>query len=111
MEKTRVGIGEKYWVIKILVDGPTICKNIDWGDPASDAFFESDNYFHIEEEAESMVRKLRTVFKGADVIEMPSEEEWKKNKPLKDNASVDFLAGKNFGWWSCVKYIKSKIVK
>lgn len=111
MEKTRVKKGDEYWYVHFGLEGVSVFSAIDFGDEAANFRFECGNYSHTKEEAESMARKLRAVLKGAEVVEMPSEEEFKENKPLKYNASIDYLVGKNFGWWSCVNYIKSKIVK
>lgn len=79
MEKTRVKKGEKYWIITQI--GFDYCvipvisgENKDLDDDA----YNKGNYFHTKEEAEAMVRKLRAVLKGAEVIEIPSEEEIKE---------------------------------
>lgn len=72
MEKTRVPKGEKYWYI---YDRFEVAFSIEDNSPISNKHFETNNYFHTQEEAESMASKLRAVLKGADVLEMPSEED------------------------------------
>jgi hypothetical protein len=68
----RVKKGERYWFIS---DRFEVCFSIEDNSPISDKHFETNNYFHTREEAEACARKLHAVLKGADVIEMPSEEE------------------------------------
>lgn len=77
------------------------------------------NYFHTKEEAESMARKLRAVLNGAEVIEMPSEEEIRRyansviyqpsdcNRHIHAYEVVAYARGVEKG----VEYLKSKIVK
>lgn len=54
-------------------------------------FPESEHDNADREEAESMARKLRAVLNGADVIEMPSEEELKEipTKKVEGDAYID----------------------
>lgn len=69
---------------------------------------------HTKEEAESMLKKLRAVLNGAEVIEMPSEEEIDE----KIN-ECGFIIGKELtdviiasaGALEMADYLKSKIVK
>lgn len=77
--------------------------------PPLDAYrFAYGNYFNTEEEAESMAEKISKVLNGADVIEMPSEEEIKQ-------ASYDCTNGYDDdqipGFKEGVEWLKSKIVK
>lgn len=72
MKKTRVNKGEKYWFINSF--GEVVSKT-ESGVIDDAKRFEAGNYFSTKEEAESMANKLRAVLDGADVIEMPSEEE------------------------------------
>lgn len=81
MKKTRVPYGEKFWFIR--TDG-RINYGLEYEDLYCKDFFDCGNYFATKEEAEQAARKIRAVFAGADVIEMPSEEEIKK--------SVDYIA-------------------
>lgn len=73
-----------------------------------DKLISANNCFNSEEEAEAMAKKLRAVLKGADVIEMPSEEELEKKMP-------EFFNPKNeeerVGWIKCYHWLKSKIVE
>lgn len=72
MENTRVPKGEKYWYIQWDF---TIDYAWDDCDVEDEERYGIGNYFHTEEEAESMARKLRAVLKGAEVIEIPSKED------------------------------------
>lgn len=71
-KKQRVKKGETYWFITSLLD---VQQNWDWCTNIERNRFERGNYFNTKEEADAMVSKLRAVLKGADVIEMPSEDE------------------------------------
>lgn len=84
-ERTRVPKGEKYWFLAYdsirdkginVLPSEEECCIVDFNR------CELGNYFHTKEEAESMARKLRAVLKGADVIEVPSEEEVVYAKPV-----------------------------
>lgn len=107
----RVRKGERYWYLR---------GNLEVA-PAeeTDSIFDRSaylnlDYFHTKEEAESMLKKLRAVLKGADVIEMPSEEEIAE----KIN-ECGFRIGKELtdviiasaGALEMANYLKSKIVK
>lgn len=72
MTKTRVPKGEEYWHIGQWGD---ILMTSEEDSPIDDWLFQCGNYFRTKDEAEAMAKKLRAVLKGADVIEMPSEEE------------------------------------
>lgn len=74
MEKKRVPYGEKFWFIR--TDG-RINYGREYEDLYCNAFFNCGNYFHTKEEAERMKRLFDAVLNGADVIQMPSEEEIK----------------------------------
>lgn len=77
----RAKKGERYWSILFdrLFNDDGFCviwHCEDWEDDVfSEIRFRQHNYFSSKEEAEAMARKLRAVLKGADVIEMPSEED------------------------------------
>lgn len=72
MKATRVKKFEKYWMIDSdlmlvhFIDDRKRCSNTD---------FANGNYFNTKEEAEAMADKIRKVLNGADVIEMPSDED------------------------------------
>ena len=117
----RVKKGEKYW----FIDFSGMTYVVDWltefYDEENTTHFLTKNYFHTEEEAESMARKLRAVLNGADVIEMPSEEEI-KNKASEmcciggcDHSCEDtHFCGLAFPRERSIKmayWLKSKIVK
>lgn len=106
----RVKTGYLYWYITIYgeVECDYECDSV--GDFKC---FSSGNYFHTKEEAEAMAKKLCAVLKGADVIEMPSEEEFYKVAP-----STDKLGGWSLensrqvrGFQDCWDWLKSKIIK
>lgn len=67
--------GEEYWFIDV---GLNVQKSIEFGHEYDNIRFKVKNYFHTKEEAEAMAEKIRKVLKGADVIEMPGEEEIKQ---------------------------------
>ena len=83
MEKTRVKKGEKYWYIDIDYE---IDSTIEALTGINNRMFESGNYFSNYSEAEACAEKIRKVLKGADVIEMPSEEKIK--------AKIEYIAEK-----------------
>lgn len=81
----------------------------------SDMDYANGNYFNTKEEAEAMADKIRKVLNGADVIEMPSEEdfyneEFKTNHYFiaKDGAAV--VGAHQTGFKHCYDWLKSKIV-
>ena len=97
-------------------DGFRIHADTDWRQECSTTRFEKGNYFLSTDEAEKVVSKLRAVLKGADVIEMPSEEdfyneEFKTNHYFfaKDGAAV--VGAHQIGFKHCYDWLKSKIVK
>lgn len=73
--------------------------------------FEVGNYFATKEEAEAMTRKIKAVLNGADVIEMPSEEEIKK--AIKEVLPSDPVAPWCVDGYCryIVDWLKSKIIK
>jgi hypothetical protein len=75
MEKTRVPYGERYWYLVFFGGEVLIYSNTERNFTDDNQHFAMGNYFYTKEEAESMARKLRAVLNGAEVIEMPSEEE------------------------------------
>lgn len=88
MEKTRVPYGESYWWINSVY---AVCEDKDWNTSTVKASYKAGNYYKTKEEAEAMARKLRAVLKGAEVIEMPSEEELKEIpiKKVEGDAYID----------------------
>lgn len=72
---------------------------------------------HTEEEVESMLKKLRAVLNGAEVIEMPSEEEISRESDYSAH-KMDIDDGETpnsglywRGWGDAIRWLKSKIVK
>lgn len=68
----RVKKGEIYWYITVTLNVWSRCED---RDTFSEELVKTNNYFYTKEEAEAMANKLRAVFKGAEVFEMPSEED------------------------------------
>lgn len=81
-KKQRVPKGERYWHLYIGSRNITTMEKTDYYNSTDDDYFKSGDYFTTQEEAEQMASKLRTVLAGADVIEMPSEEEMVYAKPI-----------------------------
>lgn len=54
--------------------------------------------------------KVQAILKGAEVIEMPSEEEMLNNLPS-DWSYEQYMEGAGIGWHRCYEWLKSKIVK
>lgn len=75
MEKTRVPKGEHYYYINVFGE---VVVDLDYRIDIDNQKYKNGNYFLDKESAESMARKLRAVLAGADVIEMPSEDEIKE---------------------------------
>ena len=69
----RLNKNEKFW----FIDFENMSVTFDFDDYESWSNIKNTlgNYFHTEEQAETMARKVRAVLKGADVIEMSSKEE------------------------------------
>lgn len=119
----RVKKGEKYWYLYLWGASPRVTPDREGLNPSLDAErFAFGNYFHTEEEAESMVRKFRAVLKGADVIEMPSEEEiaakadsifYNYPHPYEDGEGYALLDGTMAcdAMVQMANWLKSKIVK
>lgn len=110
MEKIRVKKGERYWWIR-LYNGIDACADCDYRREFSTANYNDSNYFATKEEAEAIARKIRAVLKGADVIEMPSEEEMLGEIPIIDDPCDYIGPGRRLGWRECFEWLKSKIVK
>lgn len=116
MEKTRVAYGQRYWYITLYPDG-TI--ETEWlleeREIEDDNHYRTGNYFHTQEEAEACARKLRAVLKGAEVIDMPSEEEFEKylneHFPYNGGTKGMICEATKGEWRLCFKWLKSKIVK
>jgi len=113
----RVKKGEKYYVLLMDKFGIYPLGHRDYRQQSDELLFEAGNYFYTKEEAEAMAHKLRAVLKGAEVIEMPSEEEVMEsckeiiNMCNEEGFPVfnedDFTAG----WNHCYYNLKGKIVK
>lgn len=76
----RVKRGERYWVVYLIGDKCKTCMMIAGQNSPATPTYDSDcfqfgNYFSSEASAEAMAEKIRKVLKGADVIEMPSEDD------------------------------------
>lgn len=115
----RVKKGEKYWYI---YDRFETSFSIEDNSPISNKHFETKNYFTTKEQAEAMAAKIRAVLKGADVIEMPSEEEIED--AMKESITESILSVAPYGgftsratdllecaWMKSIEWLKSKIVK
>lgn len=100
----RVKKGEEYWFIDR--DGGILWRYEAYS-CQDDMMFDCNNYFHTKEEVESMVRKIRAVFKGAEVIEMSSEDELRGfvKGVGKVSEETAYVLMKYYRW------LKSKIVK
>lgn len=115
MTKTRLNKGEKYYLVNTTLGTLSVDYLRDWRTSEDDAYYASGNYFHTEEEAEDMAKKLRTVLNGADVIEMPSTKE--VDNIVWDHAHKGGYAYDSCypifrdGWNACYGCLKSKIVK
>lgn len=109
MKKTKVIYGDSYWIVDI--DG-NVRDRDDWRGVIDSRLRKIGNYFTSKEEAEEMASKLRAVFAGADVIEMPSEEEMLKARPTFP-MEYDPWDAKNIreGFESCYEWLKEKIMK
>lgn len=117
----RVKKGEKYWHIGQWGD---ILMDYEGGSPIDDWLFQYGNYFATEEQAESMSKKLRAVLNGADVIEMPSEEEMHSIE-VKDIVLLEFfkeshedldmiMHGRHAywkGWNAAIRWLKEQLTK
>ncbi len=104
----RVKKGEKYWYIYLGSRNIVATEKVDYYNSTNDDYFRNNNYFHTKEEAEAMVRKIRAVLKGAEVIEMPSDKEIKQaSYDCTNGYDDDQIPGFNEG----VEWLKSKIVK
>lgn len=115
MEKTRVPRGDWYWFIFRTKGGGFVvnCK-IEEGSSDDNARFDIGNYFIVKEEAKSMARKLRAVLKGAEAIEMPSEDEIiiKASNAIKGNDLSFIDENTRFKMaYGLLKWLCSKIVK
>lgn len=116
----RVNYGEWYWYIHgtNYLGKFCILRRMDVRDTIDDDCYELGNYFHTEEEAESMAEKIRKVLKGADVIEVPSKPLGLtdiKNHHLRgyvpERLSINDLKAFALGFWEGCDWLASKIVK
>ncbi len=110
MEKKRVKKGENYWYI---YSRTLEVKEVrERGDSIDGIYYEHNNYFQTQAEAEAMARKIRAVLNGANVIEMPSEEEMKEAKPTFSTDYDPYYAELiRDGFKMCYYWLKSKIKK
>lgn len=116
--KTRVSENEEFWHIRcndwaFFAESHPECRA---NKPLSDPCFERGNYFASRAEADAMIAKLNAVLKGADVIEIPSEEdaEFESNKLLGlSGHDEDEFTEKAYldGFADCLHWLKSKIAK
>lgn len=114
----RVKKGEKYQLMHIIWNRIYVTDTVDMDFERDRDNFNQGNYFHTQEEAESMVRKLRAVLNGADVLEMPSEPlgltEIKNNHLrgfVPERLSLNDLKAFALGFWEGCSWLESKIVK
>lgn len=110
----RVKKGEKYWYVICDCDGFYIGEWTDNRCGGDNALFELGNYFATKEEAEAMANKLRAVLKGAEVIELPSEEEiWDEaNKRYPRRWSGDRENSEKFDvFMDGAEWLKSQLTK
>lgn len=122
MEKERVKKGNHYFWIDYYGNEFGVFMDTDWRMKCSNERYESGNYFLSSDDANKAVSKLRAVLKGADVIEMPSDEDMKQNIE-NISRSVQKSYGESDGVYDApigacldsavkvVEYLKSKIVK
>ena len=108
MEKKRVEFGEDYYFIDLNMQINCECE---LHSGFESELFKADNYFATEEQAEAMANKIKAVLAGADVIEMPSEKEIESAIPTYADRPAEFSAGIGNGWWQCIEWLKSKIIK
>lgn len=122
MEKKRVEKGEIYWYVTNVCDGVEVIPTREYNTYADKASYESGNYFITKDSAESTAKKLRAVFKGADVIQMPSEEEIED--AMKTSITESIFSGSPYGqftqratdllecaWMKGAEWLKSKTIK
>lgn len=117
MERWRAEKGEIYWYIQFYCCALVVDTIIDGRDWFANGNYERGNYFKTKEEALKMIEKLNAVLKGADVIEMPSEEEieeeaYENNHIHKERGDCNFpneLCVESFK--DGANWLKSKIVK
>lgn len=99
MSMERVKKGRKYYYID---DRMFILECIETGSPIDDARYKVGNYFHSPHKLSDMSFKLEKVLKGADVIEMPSEEEINHQSELYTYPPL---------FKAAINWLESKIVK
>lgn len=109
--RTRVKKGETFWRISFYSSGVDIDRVVDIYDLYDNQSFESGNYFRTREEAIAMAEKFRKVLKGADVIEMPSENEMLGAIPIIDDPCDYVGPGRRLGWGECYNWLKSKCIR
>ena len=112
--KEKVADGKLFFAI----DGAgNICPIIQSEHNNSDLLNNIGNYFYTSKEAETMAKKLRAVLNGAEVIEMPSDEEISKenfssaHKMDIDDGETPNSGLYNIGWGNAVEWLKSKIIE
>ena len=113
MEKKRVPKGERYWYLTFDDDGLIFWDWVidDYGGVEHKNRYDFNNYFYSATEAESIAKKIRAILKGAEVIEMPDEEE------VEDAIADEFYDNpyttekEEYAFRRGVNWLKSKIVK
>lgn len=125
MKRERVNTGENYWYISSGVDGIfKVSKDKEDGQVEDEVRFNNYNYFTNEEDAELLTKKLNAVLHGAEVIEIPSEEEifragfdnipcWCKDGDSHQGVDCDIccVPDERKAFYNGVEWLKSKIVK
>lgn len=122
MGKTRVPKGKHYFWIDYYGNEFGVFMDTDWRMECSNERYESGNYFLSSDDANKAVSKLRAVLKGAEVIEMPSEEEIKASQGriedevvfnIRDanGSQLIYCNAINKGAELMADWLKSKIVK
>lgn len=110
----RVNKGEKYWLIHIMWNRIYVTDITDMHYECDRDNWNQGNYFNTKEEAEAVARKIKAVLKGADVIEMPSEEEINNDATYYGYAVAGGCIERGYiqdAFEAGAEWLKSKIVK
>ena len=111
MKKKRVEFGEDYYFIDITTQ---ICCGCELHSGIESKLFDAGNYFTTKGEAEACVRKLRAVLAGADVIQLPSENEINQASvwnAYDHDGDLDYIDCEAERFIDGVNYLKSRIIK
>lgn len=111
----RVKKGEKYWYLDLVY--LDVIETQEMNNGLDNFHYRKNNYFATKGQAIAMATKLRAVLNGADVIEMPSEEELREAEDnyighpfeIDEGATTSMCRtafGAGIGW-----LLQSKIVK